>query len=319
MKTNESSGFRFYSKATVAANKKRSSKLIEAVPIEDMPMLDGELSDNTVEYSAKGAGKDGENAFEHDLKTTASVEAEWLPWGSSNRITAPDVRRGAEVLLFKYKDVDKYYWISLGDNRATTRLETVTHAWSNERKENVPLDASNTYWMEVSTHDKYIHLQTSKNDGEPFAYIVQINTKDGSVVMQDDVGNLFLIDSKNTHIRLQNKEKSFVDLNKRVITIESAEEVNIKTRKFSVKAEESIALSTKTMTVATTSYQHKSNSYGITTMSYSVRASSIGMVANESSMTGAFNLNGSLHIGANLTVDGTSTHIGRSTGPGHAN
>lgn len=319
MKTSESSGFRFYSKAVVAANKKISSHLIEAVPIEDMPMMDGELTDNTVEYKAKGAGKDGENAFEHDLKTTASVEAEWLPWGSSNRRTPPDVRRGASVMLFKYKDSDKFYWISLGDNQQTTRLETVTYAWSNERKENIPLDATNTYWMTVSTHEKLIHLETTKSDGEPFAYILQINTKDGSVVLQDDVGNLFVLDSKNTHIRLQNKEMSFVDLNKRIITIESAEEVNIKTRKFSVKADESIVMNTKTMNVTSSAFQHKSNSYGITTMSYNVKASSIGMVANESNIVGAFSLNGSMHIGANLMVDGTSTHVGRSTGPGHSN
>lgn len=319
MKTSESSGFRFYSLATCAANKQRKSMLIEAVPIEDMPMLDGDLTDNAEDYKAKGAGVDGENAFEHDLKTTASVEATWLPWNNSNRKTAPDVRRGERVMLFKYKDSDKFYWIELTDpdDETLRRLETVTYAWSNERNENKKIDHTNSYWMEVSTHDKYIHLETVKNDGEPYAYVVQINTKEGSVIIKDDDGNFILLDSKERNLRMENSDKSFVDLNKRIITIESLDEVNIKTKRYKLTAADSITEKTQTQSVTTTTFSHKSNGYSINTSTYGVTTNTFNFQSAQGMISGALDVGGNVKLGANLMVAGLSVHIGKSTGPGH--
>lgn len=311
METNESSGLRLYSMGTVAANKKRGSMTIEVVPMEDMPMMDGELTDNTVEYKAKGAGKDGENAFDHDLKTTGSVEATWMPWGNTNRKTAPDVRRGELVILLKYKDADKFYWIESSDPKTLRRRETVTFAWSNESRENVPLDHTNTYWMEVSTHDKYIHLETVKNDGEPFAYVIQLNTKEGVFVLKDDDGNSLMMDSKNRHIKFENKDKSVVELNKRVINIESQDEVNIKTKKFTLNASESITEQTKTKKVSTSTFSHQSQGYTISASSYGATTSSYSINSSVATVSGNFS------VGGNLAVAGTSVHAGKSTGPGH--
>lgn len=52
------------------------------------------------------------------------------------------------------------------------------YAWSNTQDEAVKiLDETNTYYFQISTHLKLVTFSTSKSDGEPYAYTIQINTK----------------------------------------------------------------------------------------------------------------------------------------------
>lgn len=293
------SGFKLYSLGTVAANKKRKSKIIEVVPIESMPMLDGELTDNVEQYKAKGEGVDGENAFDNEIKTTASIKAEWLPWGNTNRKTAPDVRRGETVYIYRYKDTDKFYWVEFMDPLKLRRLETVVYAWSNERTENVPLDETNTYFLEVSTHEKFIHLRTNKNDKEPFAYDIQLNTKEGFLQIQDDDGNFLFIDSKNRHIRAENKDKSFIELNKRIINIDAPDEINLKTKKYTLNASQSIDEKTQRHT-------YKSNSYNLTLSSYNLTGSTFRVTAPSIIHDGNVSVSGN-HSTAGNSYEGSSS------------
>jgi hypothetical protein len=231
----EQSAFRIYTKGTVAANKPLRTRIIEVVPMEDMPMLSGELTDNTVDFEAKGKNEEGQDSVDLKLKTTASVKAEWYSLGSCNRQTAPDVRRGEEVLLFQFADSDAYFWME-SDDKGLRRLETITWRISNERDDAKALDHTNTYWIHMSTHEKLIHIQTTKSDKEPFAYQLQLDTKNGKFVFQDDDGNSIMLDSKQRHMQILNKDKSLIEVNKRVINIESQDEVNMKTKRYNVKA-----------------------------------------------------------------------------------
>ena len=86
------SKFHAHSLGIVAANKPLDSKIIEVTPIEDNPMASGELTDNIDIYEAKSSSTDGE-AYQVELTTTNTIKATWLPIGTSNRLTAPDVRR----------------------------------------------------------------------------------------------------------------------------------------------------------------------------------------------------------------------------------
>lgn len=304
----DKSGLVFYSFGTVAANKKRKSKEIEVTPHEAMPMLDGEVTDNTVDYEAKGSGEEGEGAYDHKIKTTASIKAEWTPWGNTNRKTAPDVRRGETVLILRYGDTDKFFWTTWRDDDGVhRRLETVIYAWSNERKENEKLTAENTYWLEVSTHDKYIHLRTTKNDGEPYQYDIQLNTKEGFFQIQDDDGNFFFLDSKNRHIKAQNKDKSFIELDKRVINIDAPDEINMRTKKYSLKASQSIDEVTKEHT-------YKSNSYNLTFSSYSMTGSSYQNTTTSIVNTGTIVHNGDVTVNGNHNTNGNSFEAS-SSGP----
>lgn len=306
----DKSGLVLYSLGTVAANKKRKSKEIEVITQEAMPMMDGELTDNTEEYKTKGEGVDGENAFDNEIKTTASVKATWMPLGITNRKTAPDVRRGEKVLVYRYKDTDKFYWVEYEDSPKLRRLETVTYAWGNEREENKELDNTNTYFFEISTHDKFIHLRTNKNDKEPFAYDIQLNTKEGFFQIQDDDGNYFFLDSKKRHIRAENKDKSFLELKQRIINIKSADEINLETKKYSLKASESITERTKTHT-------YRSNSYTLTTSSYELTSNSYKNTSASIVNTGTITHNGDVRVNGNHHTSGNS-YEGSSSGPGNS-
>lgn len=208
----------FYSLGIVAANKEVTSDTIEVVPIEEFPMLDGEVTDNKYKYEV--SYKDGNNKPANlKLDTTVSIPAEWLPISNSNRRSSPDVRRGETVVLYSFGDSNKVFWNTLKNDIRLRRLETVIYGFSNNSKENVRDTPDSTYFLEVSTHKKIMHVHTSKNDGEPFSYDVQINAKDGFVVITDDIGNYFELKSGDSRIRAQNNLGTSVTIEKEVATV----------------------------------------------------------------------------------------------------
>lgn len=238
------SKLQFYSLGIVAANKLLNSDIIEVNPIEEFPMMDGEITDNVEQYKTESKTSEGET-FNTDIQTTVSVKAKWLPINNSNRRSSPDVRRGETVVIYRFADTDEYWWNTLKNDHTLRRLETVIYCFSNSRKENIADDANSTYWIEISTHKKLIHVHTSKNDNEPFCYDIQINAKDGNLVITDDAGNYILLDSKENTIHLENGLGSFVDINRTVITI-NANDINI-------NGQSSVTVNTNAMSVNSSS------------------------------------------------------------------
>jgi hypothetical protein len=238
------SKFRFYSMGVAAENKKRSSMELEVVPVEILNMVDGELVPNLTDIDDKGIDGRGQ---EYSVKVTSanSIKAVWLQFGS-NRTTAPDVRRGEPIFLFQYADSEVFYWVCPGLKDELRRLETVVHAYSNTTDESVrQLDATNSYYVEVSTHDKHMTVHTSKNDGEPFEYTIQINTAEGVVTITDDDGNFFQLDSSERRLLLQNKDNSFLDINKRNIFMSAPKHIGLKCETYSLDASKSSTMTTQ--------------------------------------------------------------------------
>lgn len=245
MDTTSISKLQFYSIGTVAANKQLGSKKIEVVPIESLPMTDGELTDNKSNYSVKTQDAGGSHSSVQ-LDTTVTIEAVWLPMGQTNRKTAPDVRRGETVVIYRFADTDKYWWVDMLTDSKIRRLETVVYAWSNNSKEGIEDAADSTYYFEVSTHNKIVGFHTSKNDGEPLAWDIQINAKEGKVVVTDDVGNYFVIDGSNRRLTMQNADGSSVDVNKSAIKIVAPDSVDIQTKRFNVVAPDGTSIQSNT-------------------------------------------------------------------------
>lgn len=215
-----------YSIGIVAANKELQSREIEVTPIEQMPMLNGELNDNVSSLETKGTTADG-SSYESKLNATNSIRAQWLPIGMSNRVTPPDVRRGEHVAIYKYGDHDKYYWTTLQDDLHLRKLETVVYAWSNTREESQTTSPDNTYFLEVSTHKKIVHLHTAANDGELCTYDIQINTKEGYVAMVDGLGNVFRLNSKAQTFIMENPSGNYFKLEKDNLNIKLNGSMNI--------------------------------------------------------------------------------------------
>jgi hypothetical protein len=238
------SKFHFHSAGIVAANKPLTTKIIEVVPIEEYPMFDGELSDNKSEYKT-GSKDDKGSSYELQLDTTPSISARWLPFGASNRLTAPDVRRGEMVMIYRFGDTDKYYWQTLKDDNKLRKLETVIYGWSATTNEDDDIGPDKMYYAEVSTHEKIIHLHTSKANGEPFSYDIQINAGKGFIKIQDDIGQLIVLDSNKHQIILQNTDTSKVEVIKREIFIDAPDLVEIRARKIAMYSQEHLTQSNK--------------------------------------------------------------------------
>jgi hypothetical protein len=202
----------------VAANKKLDSHIIEVTPTETVPMVNGEITDHQADYKAKGTDDTGA-AYQVEVKTTVSIKATWLPLGSMNRKTAPDVRRGEYVQILRFGDTDEYFWMTLWDDLKLRKLETVIYAFSGTKVEGAEVNAENYYFLEISTHKKLIHFHTSKADGEPFTYDIQINTKEGTILITDDIGNYISFDSKGRQIEMKNADGSLVEVNKTNINL----------------------------------------------------------------------------------------------------
>lgn len=207
-----SSNLRDYSIGMVAVNKLRNSDIIEVAPLEKLTLLDGELTDHVEELSISGQSSTG--SYNTQVKTTATIKAKWWPGENTNRRTPPDVRRGEKVRIIQFADdMTNFYWTTMEDSFQLRRLETSTMAWSADASNPPDPKNNNCYVSEVSTHDGLVSFTTSKANGEKFAYNVQINTKEGKVVITDDANNYIHINSNQDLIDLTNSRGTFLRLN----------------------------------------------------------------------------------------------------------
>lgn len=239
-----------YGIGIVAVNKALNSNQIEVTPIEDLTMLDGEITDNVDTYSAAATNSEGEN-YDVEAKTSVTINATWLPVGQSNRMTSPDVRRGEQVMLYRFADSDMYYWNTLRNDLRFRKLETVVFGISATKKEDATPNESNTYVFEVSTHKKFIRLHTSQDDKEPFGYDIKLDTGNGVFTFEDTIGNKITLTSEDKQIRLENASGNYIDLIDNVLNISTNETINIKTAKTNIDSSELININTPTLTIKT--------------------------------------------------------------------
>lgn len=185
----------FYSLGIVVADKAPNSRVARLYPVEALPFIDGSISDhkNTLGATlpnAKGSTKTS------SLEGGAVLEANWLPFGCSNRATPPDLCKNETVAIWKYSNTDEYHWTTIFDEPSLRRLEHVSYMFSNLRSGMNPYDKNKSYWIEVSTRDKHIHLHTSTSDGEPFEYDIILDTGAGTFSVADSAGNNIALDSR---------------------------------------------------------------------------------------------------------------------------
>lgn len=226
----QTSQWRLYSLGEVAADKPLDSKDIEVSPVESFPLLDGEITDNaaTLEVTPKG-----ETSTASSVTATVTLKATWRSRSSSNRVTAPDVRRGEKVEIYTLADSNEFFWdLHDAGDISRRRLETVTYAYSGspvvgskDGPNNAGAQNDNCYVTEISTHQKKITLSTSDKNGEKCRYTIQINPGDGLLLIADDQDNGLTLDSVQGIWKIFNAEGSFIELNKRNIIISAPEDI----------------------------------------------------------------------------------------------
>ena len=200
------SNYRAVSLGIVVEDKPKSTDIILVSPIEELTQQDS------------GPIKDQSGSFKGDMKSTGSVnfksehssknyvKATWRSVGNGNRTSAPDVGASETVLLYKYGDIDEYYWDDVGREPSLRKLEDVLYSYSNLPGQG-SYDKSTSYSVHVSTREKFIHIHTANNDGEPCTYDLKIDTAKGIFTVVDGLGNSMTLNSvAGVHETIMNTE-----------------------------------------------------------------------------------------------------------------
>jgi phage baseplate assembly protein gpV len=300
-----------YTVGTAVENKALDSKLLEVHPTEVAPMADGELTPTATTYKAAATDSTGA-AYNVEVQTTVSIKCEWLPMFGSNRMTPPDIRRGESVIVYRFGDTDKFFWATLFDDMHLRRLETVIYGISGTASNDADLTADNMYFFEWSTHKKIVHLHTSKANGEPFAYDIQINADYGCITITDDAGNYISLDSKERQLEMKNADGSTVNINKKEIFLEAADLISLKAKKITVDGDE------MDTTVSTNNLTADTNTQKSTTNTITAQTTHNGMLTIAGALStkpgnggdGSASLGGKVTAEDGLTVNGDQTVSG---------
>lgn len=287
----------FHSWGFVTRNKKLGENEIKALPIEFRFNHAEVLVDHAADYEAVFEDEFGEDAV--SVTVSRSLPCKWLKL-NSNRITAPDVRRGDQVIIWRMGDTDRYYWTDMGLSNVK-RLETAVWAFSADPNEPIKEDLSNAYVLEISSHLKHITLRTSVSNGEPFGYIFQFNLKEGKVVLADDAGNRMLFNSTDTILQFINKDQTEVRLDKTNFYINAPDSGYI-------KVDNLIDIKCKDLKISASASIH------METSSWSVKADTIDFTCENKKMTAT----SVVYDTPNMSVSGLLSTGGLSVGGGSA-
>ena len=193
--------------AIVMENREHSDgNLIRVLITELLPFTKGHARNNPVPL--KDSFPDARGRIRTVRAThNNNITAEYFSTDSFRK-TPPDVQRGERVHVWQKGDTDIWYWEPINhDSMLRRHLETVVHS-VNADHPGVPdsqkHDADHTYYTEMSSHNQTYTISTSQKNNEFARYLIQINAKDGSVVIKDDIGNHIELDSKNTKIWMRN-------------------------------------------------------------------------------------------------------------------
>jgi hypothetical protein len=300
-----------YTIGTAAENLALNSFDLEINPDEHMPMVDGELSTNANQEQATGTDLSG-TQYQTNLTSSGSIKATWLPLGQPNRMTAPNVRRGEQVIVYRFGDVDKFYWNTMRNDLAFRRLETVVFAISGTPMEGATADQSATYFLEMSSHKKSITLSTSKANGEPYAYTFTFDTGNGKITLTDDIDNTIFLDSAEHQIHMQNADGSFLDIDKFAISGYARDSIDFKTKAYSVEATDTIKHATKDHSIQATTTELTAENNTIT--AETVHNGNIGLngdltTAPGSAGSGKISIKGEAELLGDMDVKGNMTAV----------
>lgn len=276
-----------FSVGLVIADSIDNSHYIRVIPIEQQGFIDGKIEDGANVDTVKGKDSLG-NSWETSYTTTNALSAKWLP-KDSNRRTPPSIHKGEKVQLYKYADSDDLFWEDFGQDTKNRTTERVVKAWSNKpKRDSKELDHTNSYYFEVDTSEGNVTLKTNKSNGEKFAYTIQIQGKNGILVVEDDVGQAFYIDSNKKETTLENQSGCKVQLLDKDVNIIATDNINMTAGK---------AINGQTKTV---NWQ-ASTTYTVKTAAWSLQASSM-----TGKSSGAFSITST-----------TFTHNGKNVGDSH--
>lgn len=203
------------------------TRLLKVYVTELAPYISGEIKDLTGKEKVSLFNNDKKESEDIEINSTNIVTAEYFGL-ATNRVFPPDIRKGEQVLIIQYRDIDKFFWISLGRDDKLRRKEVFRLAVSNDDAIDKDIDEENTYFVEMDTlFNKRIRLITSKSDGEKYKYSVVIDAKNHYVAVYDDDDNEFILESDIPRLKMKNKSKSLIDINDECIFLACKKDISV--------------------------------------------------------------------------------------------
>lgn len=214
----------------VAENSKYGEERnIFAVPLRLVPNVKGELGFTPYEITTSGIDAKGMSYLDK-IKSQSAVTATW--WSTeSNRITPPQLRKGELVRLFKEEGDDRIFFSPSNQNLNLRHQETVITAVAakpmDDHKDIIESNAGNTYSQTMDGVNGLCEIRMADANGEVSPWILQMDGKKGIFTLTDQKNNIITVDTTRTTISLTNADRSTVTLDKKVITVQAPDTVNI--------------------------------------------------------------------------------------------
>ncbi len=292
MLPNRESKLRLYSLGIVVKDKQEGSDQIVVYPVEELPTVLDTISSATA--NNKVSLPDSTGAIKSSNSTSQStLVATWIPFGESNRITAPDVVQNETVIIFRYADTALYYWTTIFREPTLRRQETVYYMYSNLPDGMTAFDVNSSYWVLFDTKNKKVQVHTSNNDTEAAGYDFTIDTANGDVSLTDTLGNS--IELESVPGKLTANINTEIDVNTKTVNINAATEVNITTPTININANTSATIITETATVTA--------------------SGSVNINSPTTNMSGNLNVAGDINFGASMSGGGMTVSAGNVTAP----
>lgn len=203
--------FKFFCIAVVSRDKDTGSDIIRAYPVEKLGYENNEVDTNKETADVIMVNIDG-IPFRGSVDRESIIEATWLPDGADGRMTSPDVVNGETVRIYRFGNMDRYYWTTIYREPALRRTEHVVHAYGNLPSGRTPWGIDSSYGNIWSTKDQHVTFYTSQSNGEAFKYLFKLNTKNSTITLKDNVGNGLDVDSPSDKVGIQNSQNSRIEV-----------------------------------------------------------------------------------------------------------
>lgn len=302
-----------YGVGTVTMDKDVNTDEIQVSIKSLFPEADGATDTTAEKQTITMQSPTGDTKSSTTLQSN-TVSAKWMAV-NTNRVTAPDVRVGSKVVVYKFQGQNTFRWTYFGMD-GTLRLETIIWAFSASPNvnENTPVTPDNYYMLLLSTHQKKIQLITGQGNGEPTNYVIELNTGTGQFSIVDGEDNVISLNSMEHAFTYVNQEKSYINIQKKNITmscedqmiLKAANKILMQCKELVLKATTSIDVSTKTTTWISPTFNLKGNVNHEGNYEQQGNYTQIG----NTSITGGFSQSGGKgNVSGGWSVDGV-TYLG---------
>lgn len=287
-------GYRPCGRGKVIEHKRKGSKEIEVIPLDDQPFQEGESISDIFTLETQGKDASGKT-YSAKVDTSKSIMATWLST-DANRMTAPDVRRGDIVELYTFYDTQQYYWKEAEDNGKRRRMEQVTHRYSATDDESVKeLDDTNSIKVDLNGETGTYTITLPKIGKAKVSQTIQFDSQNGNIVIADSNNNFIQLEEQGK-VSFANSKGSFIELDLEDIYEYAAESIKHETKKYSIE-------STTYFLTATTSAEITAPKFTLTA------TTSITFTTPKMTCTGAASFGSTAHVTGQLSSPKIDTGV----------